>query len=70
MTTGSPRTSPVPRSKKSTAAKQRGEGETFGGVDYEGNTKQELYERAKSLGVSGRSKMNKKELARAIARAQ
>ena len=59
-----------PRSKKSTGAKRRGKGETFGGVDYEGNTKQELYDRAKQLDISGRSKMSKKELARAIARAQ
>jgi hypothetical protein len=59
-----------PRSKKTTAQKRRGEGETFGGVDVEGNTKQELYERAKRLGVDGRSKMSKRELARAIARKQ
>jgi hypothetical protein len=45
-------------------------GETFGGVDYYGNTKDELYERAKKLGVEGRSKMTKKELARAIAQKQ
>jgi cation transport regulator ChaB len=59
-----------PRSKKSTAQKRRGEGETYGGVDAEGNTKRELYERAKRLGVEGRSKMSKRELARAIARKQ
>jgi cation transport regulator ChaB len=59
-----------PRSKKTTAQKRRGEGETFGGVDYEGHTKDELYQRARSLGVEGRSKMSKRELARAIARAQ
>ena len=59
-----------PRSKKSTKQKRQGVGETFGGVDYEGNTKQELYERAKDLGISGRSKMTKKELARALAKAQ
>ena len=45
-------------------------GETFGGVDYEGNSKQELYERAKQLGIKGRSSMDKKELARAIAKKQ
>jgi cation transport regulator ChaB len=56
-----------PRSKKTTAQKRRGEGETFGGVDVEQNTKQELYERARGLGVEGRSKMSKRELARAIA---
>jgi cation transport regulator ChaB len=59
-----------PRSKKTTAQKRRGEGETYGGVDAEGNTKQELYERAKRLGVEGRSRMSKRELARAIARKQ
>ena len=59
-----------PRSKKTTAQKRRGEGETYGGVDAEGNTKQELYERAKRLGVEGRSTMSKRELARAIARKQ
>lgn len=59
-----------PRSKKSTKEKRQGKGETFGGVDYEGNTKQELMERARRLDISGRSKMNKKELARAIAKAQ
>jgi cation transport regulator ChaB len=59
-----------PRSKKTTAQKRRGEGETFGGVDVEGNTKQELYERAKRLGVDGRSRMSKRELARAIASRQ
>jgi cation transport regulator ChaB len=59
-----------PRSRKSTAQKRRGEGETFGGVDVEQNTKKELYERARRLGVEGRSKMSKRELARAIARKQ
>jgi cation transport regulator ChaB len=59
-----------PRSKKTTAQKRRGEGETFGGVDVESNTKQELYVRARRLGVEGRSKMSKRELARAIARKQ
>src|ERR671929_2375279 len=59
-----------PRSKKTTAQKRRGEGETYGGVDAEGNTKQELYERARRLGVEGRSKMSKRELARAIAKKQ
>jgi hypothetical protein len=50
--------------------KRRGEGETYGGVDAEGHTKDELYERAKKLGVEGRSTMSKAELARAIARKQ
>jgi ChaB len=59
-----------PRSTRSTAQKRRGVGETFGGVDYHGNTKRELYERARRLGVPGRSKMSKRELARAIAAKQ
>ena len=45
-------------------------GETAGGVDVEGHTKQELYERAASLGIRGRSSMTKLELAQAIARKQ
>ena len=45
-------------------------GETAGGVDVEGHSKEELYERAKELDVEGRSKMTKVELAQAIARAQ
>lgn len=44
--------------------------ETAGGVDVEGHTKEELYERARELGVRGRSKMDKLELAQAIARKQ
>ena len=59
-----------PRSKRTTAEKRRGVGETYGGVDAEGNTKQELYERARRLGVEGRSKMTKGELAKAIAKKQ
>ena len=59
-----------PRSTKTTAEKAAGKGETFGGVDVYGNTRAELYERARRLGVEGRSKMTKVELARAIARKQ
>ena len=55
-----------PRSTKSTREKRQGKGETFGGLDYYGHTKEELYARAKKLGIEGRSTMNKKELARAI----
>jgi hypothetical protein len=57
-----------PRSTKSTREKRRGKGETFGGLDYYGHTKEELYERARKLGIAGRSQMSKKELARAIDR--
>ncbi|MCD6672822.1 MAG: ChaB family protein [Burkholderiaceae bacterium] len=56
-----------PRAEKSGKAARRGEGESFGGVDYEGSTRDELYRRARKLDIPGRSGMNKKELARAIA---
>jgi hypothetical protein len=59
-----------PRSTKSTREKREGKGETFGGVDLFGHTRQELYARARDLGVKGASRMKKKELARAIARKQ
>lgn len=55
-----------PRSALGGAAAREGRGETFGGVDYFGHSKAELYARARELGVSGRSTMSKKELARAI----
>ncbi|MBW3591174.1 MAG: ChaB family protein [Actinobacteria bacterium] len=44
--------------------------QTAGGVDVEGSTKQELLQRAKKLDISGRSKMDKMELAQAIAQKQ
>ena len=59
-----------PRAAKGGPRARRGEGETFGGVDAVGNTKAELYERAKKLGVPGRSRMDKPQLARAVARKQ
>jgi cation transport regulator ChaB len=43
---------------------------TAGGVDVRGSTKAELLERARKLGVRGRSSMTKEELGRAIARKQ
>ena len=45
-------------------------GRSAGGVDVEGHTKKELYDRARRLGVKGRSTMDKYELAQAIARKQ
>ena len=47
-----------------------GSGKTYGGVDVEGHTKDELMERARRLDIRGRSKMKKTELAEAIARKQ
>jgi hypothetical protein len=51
------------------AARERPK-QTARGVDVEGNTKDELYERARKLGIRGRSKMDKRELAQAIGRKQ
>ena len=59
-----------PRAKKGGREAREGKGETYGGVDVEGNSKEELYERAKELGIKGRSSMSKKELARAITKKQ
>ncbi len=60
-----------PRSAQpSTEAKRRGKGETYGGVDAFGNSKKELLQRARKLGIPGRSRMNKGQLAKAIARKQ
>jgi len=50
--------------------RQRPGGESAGGVDVEGHTKDELYARAKRLGIRGRSNMSKLQLAQAIARKQ
>jgi cation transport regulator ChaB len=55
-------------SKLSTADKLAGKGESFGGVDVEGNTRQQLLDRAKRAGIRGCSKMNKAELARQLQR--
>jgi cation transport regulator ChaB len=54
----------------SRARKGRTRGRSYGGVDVFGHSKQELYERARRLGVQGRSSMSKEELASAIARKQ
>jgi cation transport regulator ChaB len=59
-----------PQAKKSGAAARRSRGTTYGGVDALGNSKQELYERARQLGVQGRSRMTKDQLAKAISRKQ
>lgn len=59
-----------PQSKQRGKAARDRPKETFGGVDVVGNTKEQLYERARKLGIPGRSRMDKKELARAIARTQ
>jgi cation transport regulator ChaB len=57
-----------PQSKQSGREARDNPKQTYGGVDVEGNTKDELYERAKKLDIDGRSSMSKEELAEAIAR--
>src|SRR4051795_11274386 len=59
-----------PQSKQSTRAKRERPRKTYGGVDVEGNTRDELYQRAKELDIEGRSEMTKAQLAEAIARRQ
>ena len=59
-----------PRAARGGRAARDGDGETFGGVDVFGHSKAELYERARKLGVRGRSSMSKEDLGRAIARKQ
>jgi cation transport regulator ChaB len=59
-----------PQAARGGAGARRGQGKTFGGVDVLGHSKQELQERARSLGVKGASRMTKEQLAEAIARKQ
>jgi hypothetical protein len=49
-------------------ARRKSGGSRTGGVDVKGHTKEELYDRAKKLDISGRSRMNKEELAEAISK--
>jgi cation transport regulator ChaB len=59
-----------PQAAKSGKAARKGSSKTYGGVDAVGNSRQELYQRAKKLGVKGRSRMTKAELAEAIGKKQ
>jgi cation transport regulator ChaB len=59
-----------PQARKGGTAARRSRATTYGGVDALGNSRQELYERARQLGVRGRSRMTKDELAKAISRKQ
>ncbi len=58
-----------PRAKKTGKQARAGKGKTYGGVDVEGRSKQELMDRARKMGISGRSNMTKKQLGEAIAKA-
>lgn len=57
-----------PHSKMPAEKKRAGEGESYGGVDVEGNTRAQLVERAKRAGIRGYSKMTKAELGRQLQR--
>ena len=59
-----------PQARKRTPAARTRPSRTHGGVDVLGNSKQELMDRARKLGVTGRSRMSKGELADAIASRQ
>ncbi|MDP8957186.1 MAG: ChaB family protein [Actinomycetota bacterium] len=58
-----------PRAKKTGKQARAGKGKTYGGVDVEGRSKQELMDRARKMGISGRSNMTKKQLGEAITKA-
>jgi cation transport regulator ChaB len=57
-----------PQGAQSGAAARNRPKRTHGGVDARGNTREQLYERAKKAGVKGRSRMTKSQLADALAR--
>src|SRR5919201_5275246 len=53
-----------PQAEQKGATARRRPRKTAGGVDIEGHTKDELMDRARRLGISGRSRMDKVELGR------
>jgi hypothetical protein len=57
------------RSKQPTRAARAGRGKTFGGVNVEGHTRDELVKMARRLRVTGVTRMTKEELGEAIDRA-
>jgi hypothetical protein len=59
-----------PRAARGGQEAREGRGETFGGLDYYGHTRDELEGRARRLGIKGAWRMRKRELAEAIARKQ
>ena len=59
-----------PQAARGGASARRGTAKTAGGVDVLGHSKQELYERARGLGVKGASRTTKEQLGQAIARKQ
>ena len=59
-----------PQSARTDRGKRDHPSATYGGVDVIGHTRDELYQRAARLEISGRSRMTKAELAEAISRKQ
>jgi cation transport regulator ChaB len=59
-----------PQAKQGGRAARNRPRRTYGGVDVEGSTRDELYRRAREAGVKGASRMKKAELAQAVARKQ
>ena len=59
-----------PQAAKSGTVARRSSSKTYVGVDAVGNSKQELYDRAKKLKIKGRSRMTKAQLAEAIGKKQ
>lgn len=59
-----------PRSRQPAKHKRQGKGETYRGIDVDQNTKAELVERARKVGITGYSRMTKAELAEKLARKQ
>jgi cation transport regulator ChaB len=57
-----------PSDERAKSGGRNASGRSAGGVDVNGHTREELYERAKRLDISGRSRMSKQELGQAIAR--
>jgi len=55
---------------KGGGARARRDAKKYGGVDVQGHSRDELYQRARKLGVKGASRMKKAELAEAIAKKQ
>ena len=59
-----------PRAAEPTPKARKGEGKTFGGLDYYGHTKKELVDIAHQVGAKVNTHMTKEQVADAIARRQ
>ena len=59
-----------PQAARGGAEARSGRARTYGGVDVMGSSRTELYERARSMGVKGASRMTKEQLGEAVAKKQ